>query len=97
MMRFDPREYTVKELVSAWKDNSLRRNDEYQRGAEWSDQQQQAFIDSIFRGYPLPALFLQKIEGSGLGGAVTQRFDVVDGQQRILTLVRFLEDKFPLL
>ena len=38
-----------------------------------------------FAGYPLPALFLEKKVTTGaLGGGQTLKYEVVDGQQRLL-------------
>ncbi len=36
----------------------LTVNPEYQRGAVWKDPQQKKLIDSIFRSYPLPLIYL---------------------------------------
>jgi hypothetical protein len=96
-MEFEKTAYKVDELVSAWKTASLRRNPEYQRGEAWSLAQKQALIDSIFRAYPIPPLFLQKLSAPGLGGDKAIRYDVVDGQQRLLSLSDYLGDRFALL
>lgn len=88
--------YTVRKLVDSWNDSSLKRNDEYQRGASWSLQQKQGLVDSIFRKYPIPPIFLHRIASEGLEGPVV-RFEVVDGQQRIRALASFLKGEFQLL
>ncbi|MGH9536143.1 MAG: DUF262 domain-containing protein [Terriglobales bacterium] len=75
-------------------DASLRINPEYQRGQAWKTPQKQALIDSIFRGYPIPPIFLQEIRGAGLGGEVSKRYEIVDGQQRIRALADYFEGKF---
>ena len=67
-MEFTPEKYSVFRIVDAFKNGSLTRNEEYQRGATWSEQQRQALIDSIFRKYPLPPLFLEVKKTTGLGG-----------------------------
>src|SRR5208337_4722565 len=96
-MRCTPQHFTVEELVTAWKDSSLKINEEYQRGAEWTRAQMQGLIDSIFRKYPIPPIFLHQIQAKGLGGHESTRFEIVDGQQRIRALAEFHSDKFPLL
>src|ERR1039457_4937852 len=95
-MNCQPKEFTVQQIVNAWNDASLKRNPEYQRGAAWKAHQQQGLIDSIFRKYPIPPLFLHEITTEGLGGMAI-RHEVVDGQQRILALVDYIADKYPLL
>ena len=96
-MECAPRKFTTEDLVSAWKDSSLKINEEYQRGAEWTPPQMQGLIDSIFRKYPIPPMFLHEIRGKGLGGHETTRYEIVDGQQRIRALSAFRSGKFPLL
>lgn len=97
-MKIEPKKYTVRELVDAWESSQLRRNPEYQRGAAWTPPQKQALIDSLFRGYPIPPLFLQrKVRTGGLDGSESKSFEVVDGQQRLIALAGFLSDKYPLL
>jgi len=44
-----PTKYKIAELVSAWRDGSLKINEEYQRGAAWTTSQMQALVDSVFR------------------------------------------------
>ncbi|MGE0452487.1 MAG: HNH endonuclease family protein [Vicinamibacteria bacterium] len=90
--------YSIKRLVEAWESAELRRNPEYQRGASWSLAQQQALIDSAFRRCPLPPLFLEKKVTTGsLGGGQSVKYEVVDGQQRLLAFRGYYADQYPLL
>jgi hypothetical protein len=57
----------------------------------------QGLIDSVFRSYPLPPVFLHRIATKGLGGNEAIRFEVVDGQQRIRAFADFFKDRFSLL
>jgi hypothetical protein len=92
-----PTKYKIAELVSAWKDSSLKINEEYQRGASWTTPQMEALVDSVFRKYPIPPIFLHEIKTHGLGGIETIRFEIVDWQQRIRALAEYFSDKFSLL
>ncbi len=96
-MKCQPEAFTVEEIVDAWNNGSLKTNLEFQRGLAWKAHQQQALIDSLFRHYPIPPLFLHEVSERGLGGRKSVRYDVVDGQQRIRALVNFLGDKYQLL
>ena len=96
-MKFHQQEFKVRNLVDAYKSGSLARNAEYQRGAAWSIQQKQALIDSVFREYPLPPIFLEVKETVGLGGESAKKYEIIDGQQRILSLTEYLSDEFVLL
>jgi uncharacterized protein with ParB-like and HNH nuclease domain len=75
-----PKDFTVKQLVEAFKAGSLLRNDDYQRGEQWSEVQKAVFIDSIFRAYPVPPLFLNVVESAGLDNTPVREHEIVDGQ-----------------
>lgn len=62
---------------------------EYQRNYLYlKEKKEEAVIQSVLKGYPLGLLYFNKV------GA--DRYEVLDGQQRITSLGRFLTDKFPL-
>jgi hypothetical protein len=86
----------VKDLVQALNAGTLIRNDEYQRGLAWSKVQKAGFVDSLFRGYPVPALFLHEVESVGLDSVPAKRWEVVDGQQRLNALREFRDGKLQL-
>jgi hypothetical protein len=93
-MKFEIKtDWTVEDLTSSWIAGEMRRNPEYQRGATWKEPQKQSLIDSIFRAYPIPPIFLQEITAQGLKGP-SSVYEIVDGQQRILSLSEFLKDSF---
>ncbi len=92
-----PKEFTVKKLITAFKSGQLLRNAEYQRGEQWSEVQKATFIDSLFRDYPVPAIFLHVIVGEGLEDTPTKKFEVVDGQQRLTAMRDFFDGKYKLL
>lgn len=96
-MEYVPRKFSTDNLVAAWKDGSLKINEEYQRGASWTEPQMQGLIDSIFRKYPIPPIFLHQIRSKGLDGQESTRYEIVDGQQRIRALADYHSDNFPLL
>jgi hypothetical protein len=73
----------------------LSRNDQldldppYQRRSVWTLKDRQFFLDTIFRNYPSPAIFLHKtIDSMG-----KSTYHVVDGKQRTETILDFVSDK----
>lgn len=63
---------------------------EYQRNYLYAKQKrEESVIQSVLKGYPLGLIYLNKV------GA--DRYEVLDGQQRITSLGRFLTGKFSLL
>lgn len=96
-MEFELKPFKVGDLVRAYEQGTLVRNPEYQRGAAWSVVQQKALLDSLFRRYPLPAVFLEVKVQSGLGGNEIETYEIIDGQQRLLALQQFKAGAFELL
>lgn len=60
----------------------------YQRRSIWSPKDRRFFLDTIFRGYPSPSIFLHKqvVNGKTI-------YYVVDGKQRLETILRFAQNK----
>jgi 5-methylcytosine-specific restriction endonuclease McrA len=57
----------------------------FQREKVWSYSMKRSLIDSILRGFPLPELLANRKD---------HRFDIVDGQQRLSTILEYLADGF---
>lgn len=64
----------------------------YQRKSVWTRGDRQYFLDTIFNNYPSPAIFLHK-ELDELGNAT---YHVVDGKQRLETILLFVSNKIPI-
>jgi hypothetical protein len=76
-------------FIDLYKNNQLDLNPSYQRRSVWSLKDRRFFLDTIFRNYPSPSIFLHKRineEGNTI-------YDVVDGKQRLETILDFIEDK----
>jgi len=65
-------------------------NPDYQRPAVWSKQQKQLLIDTILRGYDIPKLYWRQISKQ------PNKYEVVDGQQRLRAIWEFMEGRFSL-
>lgn len=65
-------------------------NPDFQRPAVWSRAQKQLLIDTILRGYDVPKLYWRKI------GSKPDKYDVVDGQQRLRAIFEFCAGEFAL-
>ncbi len=61
----------------------------YQRKSVWSPKDKKFFIDTIFRNYPSPAIFLHK----SINDQGQSLYHVVDGKQRLSTIIDFVQDK----
>jgi hypothetical protein len=65
-------------------------NPDFQRPAVWSLGQKQLLIDTILRGYDIPKLYWRKV------GKSPERYEVVDGQQRLRAIFEFQAGGFSL-
>lgn len=77
--------WRINEFVAAAGAGRLNLNPTYQRGDVWITGARQLLIESILRGIPLPSVILLK---PSTGGA--QPFEVVDGKQRLTSILRFI-------
>lgn len=65
-------------------------NPDFQRPAVWSTAQKQLLMDTILRGYDVPKLYWRMVSRT------PDRYDVVDGQQRLRSVWEFYSGKFSL-
>lgn len=90
-MKFHSVNWSVDSTIKYIKNQTLDLAPEYQRGPVWARARQASLVDSIIRGYDLPKFYVRRIAN---GDAET--FEVVDGLQRLTSLVNFLNNDFPL-
>lgn len=76
-------------FIEADRNNQLNLDPPYQRRSVWTRKDRQFFLDTVFRNYPSPAIFLHKtIDENG-----RSTYHVVDGKQRIQTILDFVNGK----
>jgi uncharacterized protein with ParB-like and HNH nuclease domain len=81
-----PSDFTLAGIAKMWADEDIKIPD-FQREFVWTIQQSSLLVDSFLSGLPVPPVFFYIDEGSN-------KNLVIDGQQRILTVVFFLEGYF---
>ncbi len=98
-MKTELKTYTVEEICDGFEYNELEGKGlyglsgkltiqpEYQRNYIYADGKKDvAVIESVLKGYPLGLIYFNKVDEN--------RFEVLDGQQRITSLGRFIKNKF---
>lgn len=89
--RYVVTDFSVELVVSKFRHEAEAEGDiyvpEYQRSLAWSVEQSSYFIESLILRVPVPPVFLYDVEG---------RLEIVDGSQRIRTLVKYLHNGFEL-
>ncbi|KXX66640.1 DUF262 domain-containing protein [Flammeovirga sp. SJP92] len=73
--------WKVSKLIELMSKGNLNLKPHYQRNSIWSKKDKNLLIDSIYFGYPLPSFFLYSKND--------KEYEVVDGQQRITTMLEF--------
>lgn len=91
-----PDDLTVADIISLKTQQMLVVNPEYQRGSVWTPIQKKKLVDSVLRGYPIPLIYFHHIRQAA-GKLVSERYEIIDGQQRINALSDFHEGAFKLL
>ncbi len=90
-IKTDQYSLSVGELINMYKDGDMIIDPEYQRYYRWKIDQRSSFIESMILGIPVPSIFVSQ-DGNG-------KWDVIDGLQRISTLLQLageLENEKPL-
>jgi hypothetical protein len=60
---------------------------EFQRNYVWDQKKASKLIESFMLGLPVPGVFLYKVRG-------TNKLSIIDGQQRIMSAIRFFSNRF---
>ena len=76
-------------LLDLHRNGQLNLDPPYQRRSVWTRKDKQFFLDTIFRNYPSPPIFLHKT----VNDAGAAMYHVVDGKQRTQTILEFIDDE----
>jgi len=94
-MQINVNNYSIAELVGMLERRDIIVNDAYQRSSGiWPPGPSSYFIDTIISGFPFPKIYMYEFLDRENR---TVRKEIVDGQQRIGTIVRFLNNEFSIL
>ncbi|KEI87339.1 hypothetical protein N492_10100 [Clostridium botulinum B2 267] len=86
--------WSIVEIYKKIKNSELILNPDYQRNPIWKRDKQVAFIESLFMGIVVPPIYVVEIpEQEVLEG---NKYEVVDGKQRLNTIQEFLNGKIQL-
>ena len=93
-MRIEEAHYSIIEIAQWLRTRELTVNSDYQRSAGlWPRTAKSYFIDTILKGFPFPKIYFHELVDRE---QKKPKREIVDGQQRIVTIVEFLENKFAL-
>lgn len=96
-MKIEPVSIKVKEIYDCYTDNGddgvfayggkLAIRPAYQREFVYNAEQSEAVIHTILKNYPLNVMYWVKVGD--------EQYEVLDGQQRTLSVMQYLKHKFP--
>lgn len=86
-LKVDRRDFDVEGLVRRLESEDVFIPD-FQRAYVWKPKQASRFIESLLLGLPVPGIFLARERD-------TKKLLVIDGQQRLRSLLYFYKGKFP--
>jgi uncharacterized protein with ParB-like and HNH nuclease domain len=79
----------VQTIYNWYRNGILFVNRNYQRKLVWTLQEKQKRVDSILSEYPIPLILLAERRNHS-----TSAFEILDGLQRLHTIVSFIENNF---
>jgi hypothetical protein len=86
MAELDSQPKSIQSIYAWYSENKLWVNRRYQRKLVWTLEEKQKLVESVLKRYPIPAILLAEREGGD--------YEVIDGLQRLHTLVSFIETAF---
>lgn len=91
---YDIKEFTIELLTQKYLNGMEDDNNDifipsYQRNFVWDSKRQSKFIESILLGIPIPYIFTADVDKG--------RLEIVDGSQRLRTIVNFIDNKISLI
>lgn len=84
----DKNDRSIFELYRRYQRGDLNLDPEFQRNYVWDDKRASLLVESVLLEIPIPVIYLaEEIDG---------RFTIIDGQQRLRSFFRFINNEFKL-
>lgn len=90
---FSTRNYSVRDFEEWTERGELVLAPKFQRRSVWNAKAQSFLMDTIIRGKPIPKLYMRQSVNVSTRRALRE---IVDGQQRLRTVLSFIKDGFKL-
>ena len=89
-MKYDVSLQTIAWIQGRRVDHTLEISPKFQRRAVWLDAERAELMATILRGLPFPEVYIQQVTAPETG---EEKHIVVDGQQRITSILRFIDNQ----
>ncbi|WP_188186984.1 DUF262 domain-containing protein [Nonomuraea sp. SYSU D8015] len=97
LLKLSPTNEPLTQLINQWRRGTLAWDPPhvpYQRAPVWTLDQQIALIESLLKGIPIPAIISNNRGSRRPGGEKLPTRVIIDGQQRLTTMRRWLDNEF---
>lgn len=91
MKNFDSRTYSINDFLEWDNNKQLELAPKFQRRSVWTDTARSYLMDTIISGKPIPKVFIRQKLNPQTKKSIRE---VVDGQQRLRTILAFMKDGF---
>lgn len=78
---------SINTLIEQWHDNTLILPD-FQREYVWDNAKASRLVESLLLNIPIPNLYFSETQDA--------QYEIVDGHQRVFSVVRYIDNRFPL-
>lgn len=86
--------WSIVEIYQKIKDKKLILEPNYQRREIWKDDKKTAFIESLYMEIMIPPIYVVEIPGEDV--LIENKYEVVDGKQRLTAILDFVSGKLTL-
>lgn len=86
--------WSILEIYQKVQSKKLILDPTYQRNVIWQDDKRIPFVESLYMGIIIPPIYVVEIPGESLLEGAS--YEVVDGKQRLSTIMKFLADEVSL-
>ncbi len=87
--------WSISEIYKRIKSEDIILDPDYQRASVWKDDKRTAFIESLYMGIMIPPIYVVELPSKNL--LAPNKYEVVDGKQRLTAITMFLDGKLELL
>jgi hypothetical protein len=88
-MQLSAKDPIITSVITWIETDEIDLQPEFQRGMVWGRDKQQLLIDTIFRNWQIPPVFV-------ISDDITFKKEVLDGQQRLRSIFDFYKNEFPI-
>ncbi len=86
--------WSILEIIQKIKDGTLILNPDYQRSVVWDSKKKTSFIESLYMQIMIPPIYVVEIPGATV--LEVNKYEVVDGKQRLSAIHSFIKNELDL-